>query len=283
MHSTRSAPGKIILSGEYAVLCGHAGIAMPSTQSMHVRLEEGSAPLMIRWEGITGDDAWDTYALQVATLCGERGGATTGTLIIDNELPLGKGMGSSTALVIAATRCLLGPDCEEAARAIEDVVNPGHSGLDFATIWTASPTLFRKDVPPAHLDRAYPEAEAATLIDTGAPDQTTAELVAWVREREEVLRPHLDVIGACTERLIAGESLRSIIPEHHRAQVALGVVTPEAQKLIKLIEQEGGVAKVIGAGARSGGCGMVLALHAEPQTVLKIATQMGFETLQSAR
>jgi mevalonate kinase len=43
--------------------------------------------------------------------------------------------------------------------------------------------------------------------------------------------------------------------------VKLGVVPETVQKLIENIEKTGGVAKVIGAGGRTGGAGIVLALR----------------------
>ena len=53
--------------------------------------------------------------------------------------------------------------------------------------------------------------------------------------------------------------LPDIIRNHHSAQCALGVVPAPVQALITHIEELGGAAKVIGAGGRNGGAGMVLA------------------------
>jgi mevalonate kinase len=171
-------------------------------------------------------------------------------------------MGSSTAVVIAICRCLLGDDRRDDALAIEDIVNPGHSGLDFSVIWMNTPVSFKKGTTPqpVTLDLAF--LKRSSLIDTGKPHETTAELVAWMRSRETEVKPHLEMIGRCTERLLAGEDPMGVIRDHHRAQVGLGVVTPEAQRIIADMEKSGGAAKVLGAGARTGGGGMILALNA---------------------
>ena len=92
----------------------------------------------------------------------------------------------------------------------------------------------------------------------------TPELVAWVKDRslETEILASLEEIGRCSDRLIAGEDLQEILRDHHKAQVALGVVPAEAKKRIEEIESTGGAAKILGAGARTGGGGMILSLPA---------------------
>lgn len=268
MKKAGSACGKIILSGEYAVVFGHPGIAVPSPLRMHARHCESPAPLSIEWKG--AGEKWIDYARNVARLCE----CVTGTLAIETDLPLGKGMGSSTALVVAMARCF-GAD-REAALSMEDAMNPGHSGLDFAVIWENVPLVFRKgDEPkPAPIDSGF--LKNAVLIDAGTPAETTPELVAWMIDRwtrgdGDVLEG-IRTIAACTKRLASGESPMSVFPEHHRAQVKLGVVPAKTQELIKKLEQDSGPAKVIGAGGRLSGGGMVLVLTADPERVADIAS-----------
>lgn len=261
MSTTCSAQGKIILTGEHAVVYGYPGIAVPVELFTTVTLTDDSPTLNIIFSGVKPGVNGEWYVRTIVKLCEKTLDApVTGTVTIQNTVPLGKGMGSSTALVIAVCRCLLGEDCEVRAREIEDAVNPGNSGLDFAVIWHNRPVLFRKGQPTEFVSLPADILNNATLIDTGMPKETTPEMVAWVRERKETLQEPLRTIGHCTKRLLGGESLLTILPDHHRAQVALGVVTPEAQALIAEIEKAGGTAKVLGAGARTGGCGMVLKL-----------------------
>lgn len=259
---TGSATGKIILSGEYAVVFGYPGIAVPSPYSMTVTWTESPEPLTVQFANGETPDWAKSYMRKIIGLCEEQlKRKIDGNISIRNSIPLGKGMGSSTALVIALSRALLGPDCEAAARAIEDTVNPGHSGLDFAVIWNARPVLFRKGKPPELIDLPQDLLKHSTLIDTGSPNETTAELVAWMKTREEEIRPALEIIGRCTERLKAGEDLMIVMRDHHKAQLALGVVRPEAAKIIADIEAAGCAGKVLGAGARTGGGGMVLTIR----------------------
>jgi len=275
---TSFAPGKIILSGEYAVLFGYSGIAVPSTGGIKVTFENNpsSNHMEINWMG-SGNEQGSRYAEKVAALCG-REGMFRGRLDIGSNLPIGKGMGSSTALIIAITRALLGKDEREAAFRIEDELNPGHSGLDFTTIWNAGPVLFNKDTgaKPIALPHLLDEA---TLIDTGLPNESTTELVAWMRGRKGEIGETLKTIGDCTERLLKGESLDAVMRDHHKAQVALGVVPQEVQDLISAIESEGGAGKVVGAGSRTGGAGIVLAVG-NREEIVKIASQRSMPTME---
>lgn len=259
MNRQASASGKIILSGEYAVVFGYPGIAVPSPIGMKA-IYESSQEEDIKIEWKDAPQGWIDYLGLILKHCKELGAEHGGQLSIINQLPLGKGMGSSTALVIAVARCLFGDDCRDKALAIEDAVNSGHSGVDFSVIWEGAPVLFQKGKDTRKIELKNDLLRGAILIDTGTPNETTPELVAWVRERESELTPHLEIIGQCTERLAAGEELQAVMHDHHRAQVALGVVPEEIQKLIAEIEDAGGAGKVLGAGARTGGGGMVLAL-----------------------
>jgi mevalonate kinase len=280
MTRTASACGKIILSGEYAVVFGCPGIAFPSLQRTVATLEDStSTELTIRTSKNLDHPAWHEYIARIINLCEKQNGEkATGILDIHTTVPPGKGMGSSTSVVIALARCLLGEDCEEKARRIEDAMNPGNSGLDFAVVWQEKPLKFMKETAPEPLPIPAGVLSSAILINTGAPNETTTELVAWMKRRahEPTISAALDVIGDCTERLLGGESPLSVFPDHHRAQVSLGVVPPPTQELITSIEQEGGAAKVIGAGGRTGGGGIVLALHPQTEILSSIAARFGF-------
>ena len=271
MKRRATACGKIILSGEYAVLFGYPGIAVPAPLKMTATFEEDPSTndVTVHWKELEGKPEWQEYLKQIISQCGRFGG----TLTIENTIPLGKGLGASTALVIATSRALLGEDCEKKAREIEDAVNPGHSGIDFAVIWNETPVKFVKGSDPEPIDLPEDLLDGALLIDTGTPKQQTPELIAYVtnlrngnQQDSTTANEALEEIGACTERL-KSKHLRDVIRDHNQAQQSLGVVTEEAKKLITKIEQEGGSAKVLGAGARTGGCGMVLALNVDASTI----------------
>jgi len=271
MTHTASAPGKIILTGEYAVVFGYPGVAIPSSLRMTATFTEDPSKknVEITWSE-TVDPLWNDYVQKIIDTCSKKMEATGGTLTLKSEIPLGSGMGSSTACVIAVCRALLGPDCESIAHDIENELSPGNSGIDFAVIWNESAVVFSKDegaeeveLPPHILDGAF-------LIDTGTPTETTTELIGLLEQNKEgndTIEDALKTIGHSAERLLNNEKLQTIFRYHHRAQIALGVVPPTVQELIAKIEAQGGAAKVIGAGGKIGGGGMVLALGIDPKTI----------------
>lgn len=274
--STGYAPGKIILSGEYAVVFGYPGIAIPAPIGITAEFFEDVScdGVEIRIEG--DDTAVRAYAEKIVTLCQVRK-RQGGRLSIKWDLPLWKGMGSSTAFVVAISRALLGED-RVAALAIEDALNPGHSGLDFTTIWESSPVLFKKGTESTYLELSSDLLKNAVLIDTGFPSDSTPQLVAWMKSREHEVEDSLRVIGECADRIVKGEDLKKVIRDHHRAQLALGVVPQDVTDMIAEIESVGGAAKVIGAGSRMGGAGMVLALGDGGTIIHKVAEKRRMRT-----
>ncbi|HRH93175.1 MAG TPA: hypothetical protein PKV72_01440 [Candidatus Peribacteria bacterium] len=267
---TASVTGKIIVSGEYAMLFGKPGIAFPSHHWLGVTWKrDRKRGTDIVWPQMPDKDPWMTYLREIIKRC-DTGERIAGTISIENHIPLGKGMGSSTALVAAVCKALLGDDCRKEALAIENDLNPGNSGMDFAVIWERQPVYFQKGRDPVALGMPGEVLEKGILIDTGMPNETTPELVAWIRSRENECKEAIEIIGKCTERLAGGERMETVIKDHHRAQVMLGVVPPHVADFIAAIERTGGSAKVIGAGGRTGGGGMVLALHDKPDEIHKL-------------
>ncbi|MCK5016986.1 MAG: hypothetical protein KAS32_07935 [Candidatus Peribacteraceae bacterium] len=248
------APAKIILSGEYAVVRGYPGIAIPYSRGITVTYEEnlGRPDLCINWPNV--DIKWIEYTQRIIDICKKENEHIFGKLTISSLSPLGKGMGSSTALIISICKCLLGDDCMNTAKNIEDELSPGNSGIDFEVIWNNRPVLFQKGKEILFIN--LPNLDDVILIDTGMPSETTAQLVAWMetQDKEDALKE----IGKCTERISKYEDINTVIKDHHKAQVKLEVVPKKVQEFISEIEELGGAAKVIGAGGKTKGGGIVL-------------------------
>ena len=259
------ACGKIIVSGNISNAYGKRAIAVPVDMHLTVtwdKSDKTEAGLRIDWAGQGDDGVWLTTVQKTISLIETRVGRLLGKLSIQNTLPLGKGMGSSTAIVVALARCFLGDNCKDEALAIEDQINEGHSGIDFAAIWEERPIIIANgkyefiDLPKS--------LEIGFLFDTGTPIEPTSVILQRLKKlalKDEVLRISLEKIGNCTERLISGEDPLRVFPDHNRGQVSLGVVPPRVRSLIRLIEQSGGAAKATRSGGKTGGAGMVFAIH----------------------
>ena len=268
------ACGKIILSGNTANRFGKRALAVPV--DMHItaiwdKSENTQEGLRIVWPGQTEDGVWLTTAAKICTLIEARVGPLSGRLLIQNTLPLGKGLGSSTSIVVALARCFLGGNCKDEALAIEDIINKGNSGLDFAAIWEERPILIKKDSYEfADLPKGL---QHGFLVDTGLPEEPTSIIVRRLKEGvpgERVLMDYVETIGNCTERLLSGEDPLTVFPDHYTGLVKLGVMPPRVRLLIEKIQQSGGAAKATRFGAETGGAGMVFAVHPKVNVLEKI-------------
>ena len=269
------ACGKIILSGNTANRFGKRALAVPVDLDITAIWDETDNTqegLSIVWPGHEEDGVWLTTVRKIIKLIEARiGRPVSGNLTIRNTLPLGKGMGSSTAIVVALARCFLGENCRDEALAMEDVINQGHSGLDFIAIWEERPVVVQGDKfefidLPDGLQRGV-------LVDTGLPAAPTSVIVRQLKERmtgKKVLMDYVETIGNCTERLLAGEDPLTVFPDHSKGLVTLGVVPPEVRLLIDRIEQSGGAAKAARFGGETGGVGMMFAVHPEVDVLEKI-------------
>lgn len=259
------ACGKIILSGNISNSYGKRALAVPVDMHISVTWDKSNDTqkgLRLVGAGQWEDGVWLSTTRKIITLIEARVGRLSGKLTIQNTLPLGKGMGSSTAIVTALSRCFLGNNCKDEALAIEDIINKGHSGIDFAAIWEERPIVitggrYEFTDLPKRLQHGF-------LIDTGLPVEPTSVILQRLRERaprEKILMDSLEAIGNCTERLLSGEDPLAVFPDHHRGQVGLGVVPRRVRSLIERIEESGGAAKATRSGGETGGVGMVFAVH----------------------
>jgi mevalonate kinase len=253
---------------------GKRALAVPVDMHITATWEKGLKDrkgLRIVWRGRKEDGVWLTTAREIIKLIEAQVRPLSGKLTIRNTLPLGKGMGSSTAIVVALARCFLGANCKDEALAIENIINKGNSGIDFAAIWEERPIVIRRNhyeftELPTGLQRGY-------LVDTGLPVAPTSIIIRELKKRvpeEKILMESVEAIGNCTERLLSGEDPLTVFPDHHKGQVGLGVVPPRVRSLIEKIQQSGGAAKAARVGGATGGVGMVLAVHPHGKVLEKV-------------
>jgi len=233
--------------------------------------ENNQNGLRIVWAGRKEDGVWLITARKIIKLIEAHVGPLSGKLTIRNTLPLGKGMGSSTAIVVALARCFLGKNCKDEALAIEDVINKGHSGIDFAAIWEERPIVIKKN---SYKFTDLPKGlQHCFLVDTGLPAAPTSIIIQKLKERvpkEKILMDSVETIGKCTERLLSGEDPLTVFPDHHKGQVGLGVVPKRVRSLIEKIQQSGGAAKAARVGGAAGGVGMVFAVHPKGKVLKRL-------------
>ena len=274
-----SAPGKVILFGEHAVVYGRPAIAVPVTE-VEARVIVEDAPT---GQGITivardlnliqrGVDAIppETPAYPLATTIRNvlrYLGLSINldlTVTISSTIPIGRGLGSGAAVATALVRALsthLGKDLsdEQVSELVyrTEVIHHGTpSGIDNSVVVFGKPIYFVKGHPIQYFRVGRPFR--LIIADTGVIS-STREVVSDVRrawkenpKRYEALFDRVGQIATQGRRSIEEGrigDLGRLMSENHRLLQEIGVSSPELDALIRAALRAGAKgAKLCGAG-----------------------------------
>jgi len=294
--TTAYAPGKSILFGEHAVVYGRPAIAVPVTQVRACAIVE-DAP---RGQGISirATDLGLTHrvgarvaanhpshALQatvVNTL--ERLGVDRPldlTLTVSSTVPMARGLGSGAALATAIVRSLadhLGHDL--APQEVSDLVYQTEiihhgtpSGIDNTVIAFEQPVYFVRDEPMQLLRVRRPFWLA--IGDTGMASLTRIAVgdvrTGWAGnpKKYDALFDGIGAIAAAAKNALSSGrigALGKLMNENQALLQALGVSSPELNRLVAAARDAGAIgAKLCGAGR--GGAMLALATAAKAEGV----------------
>jgi mevalonate kinase len=292
-HSTASAPAKLILCGEHAVVYGRPAIALPLAGiRARARVTAGrhrsgiavqARDLGRHWR-VADDPGHPISELILAVLAhlGVAAGARDLRITIRSRIPIASGMGSGAAVATALVRALaalygreLAPEAVSAlVYASEQRFHGTPSGVDNAVVAFERPIWFQRmrDQRPPTIEPISIAAPFTLLIgDTGVRSATRAPVGdvrrSWVAEpaRFEAL---FDRVGELVTRaralLGAGDvvALGPLLSHNHELLAQIGVSSPELDSLVSAALGAGALgAKLSGAGWG----GVMLALVA-PET-----------------
>lgn len=219
------------------------------------------------------------------------------TMLIDSDIPMGAGLGSSascavgiaTAITAFLKKELKKEIISEIALLIEQKRHGFPSGADTAAVCFGGFIWYRKETADLKIIQSIPFMispillKRFVLIDTGAPVESTGDMVASVKQlllkspkriervlydQETITRNFLTALKQENEKNIIDS-----IKQGEKNLEKIEVVSPSAKKLIRAIEKFGGAAKICGAGGRKNGSGIVLAYHSHPEKLLSLATK----------
>jgi mevalonate kinase len=292
-----SAPGKIILFGEHAVVYARPAMAVPVLQ---VRAEAAIEP-RAGFVEIDAEDIGRQYALQdappedpIATMI-ERTGAWFGiepegfALQIRSTIPVARGLGSGAAVSVAIGRAIakfLGRDLpREQLSALAFEVEKLHhgtpSGIDNTVIAFEQPVYFVRGEPITAFTVAQPFR--IVIADTGVVSPTRIA-VGDVRRQWETERVRyealFDQIGAITRAArtaIEGgdiDALGPLMNANHQLAREIGVSSPEIEALLRAALNAGARgAKLSGAGR--GGNVIALVDEENPEKLVRALLDAG--------
>lgn len=306
-----SAPGKVLLLGEHAVVYGHLALAAALGRRVFVDVEEDpSGPtielLALAATPTTTSTSPSTFPstspsvfptppelLRAASdLAAAAGAPPRFRARVRSELPLGGGLGSSAALGVALARAfaqLAGSDCpieraEDLALRLERVFHGAPSGVDPAVCARGGVIVFRRG-QPAEVERVTLRTPLhLAVVLTGVvrgTRSTVLPLSARRAERPDLYDPMLAFLGELARggasALERGDlqDLGVRFDAAHGVLGALGVSCPELEEAVAALRGAGALgAKLTGAGGGGAAIGLARdAAHA--QELVRAAERAG--------
>ncbi len=273
-----SAPGKIILFGEHAVVYGRPAIAAPLTTVQATATVTPAAPgcgLLLELPDmgervpVSGASTHGPLArvamLALSALGIDR--APDWTLTVRSTIPVASGLGSGAAAATAIVRALAAAAGSTLSPAqvsalvfeSEKLFHGTPSGVDNTVIAYGLPVWFVRGEPPQPFTIAQPFT--VVIGDTGIPSPTSITVgdvrLGWQAEpgRFEALFDAVDRVVRAARRSIAGgdvDPLGPLMDQNHGLLQAMGVSSPELDRLCQAARQAGALGAKLSGGGRGG-------------------------------
>lgn len=278
MPSTRaSAPGKVILFGEHAVVYGQPAIAAPvsQVQAQAVVMPNPKGGIQVMAPQIAVDSPLRELPLEHALAKAIEltldalgvEGAPGFKLRVTSTIPLAAGLGSGAAVSVAVIRAVSAfmghplPDkvVNKLTFEIEKIHHGTPSGVDNTVVTYGLPVFFIKGQP---IETFEPECPFTLVIgDTGVPSPTSVAVgevrQAWQAQPERY-QELFDGCGALTRQarglLETGEveKLGPLMDQNHQLLVEMGVSSPELEALVQAAREAGAWGAKLSGGGRGG-------------------------------
>jgi mevalonate kinase len=253
-----SAPGKIILSGEHAVVYGYPALV----SAVNRRLTINSSGK------------------------------------IDSRILIGCGMGSSAAFAVAASALKLLKknrklDLErinQIAYELEKKQHSNPSGVDNTVSTYGGYLWYRKESESLKLFKSFkPKKRLSNLhiINTGKPSESTGDMVTLVNSKYKTSKNAIESIFQSIEKVTklflaevvssSSVSVKELIKENEELLERLGVVSKNTMSLVRKIEKLGGSAKICGAGGLETNSGVLLVFNSDRDKLYNFVNKTGLD------
>jgi mevalonate kinase len=300
--TSASAPGKVILCGEHAVVYGQPALALPVHQvkanaTLTPIEDEKKGRILVhapdiqlsQWMHELAPDNPIRSVIQQTLDAIKIRDFPAQKLEIRSTIPIASGLGSSAAISIAIIRALgqhfeapLPPELQsQIAFEIEKLYHGTPSGIDNTTIAFEKPVYFVKGNEPLPFEIGSP---FHLIIANSGSTSPTSEAVAKVRERwlkdkvyYEALFDQIGFISHSARRAIKEGQIHvlgSLLNRNQELLEAIGVSSSQLENLIRVARDHGALgAKLSGAGL--GGNIIALVNEETSDAILTALTESG--------
>jgi len=295
MITTASAPGKIILVGEHAVVYGQPAIAVPVWEVMaHALITDlpaGSGCTLIARDIALHTQLVDAPAELALALVTRLTLAHLGLPLdpdwqieVHSTIPIASGLGSGAALSAALVRAIalhagqtMTPAAvSELVFASERLYHGTPSGIDNTVIAYGMPVWFVKGQPPTTFTPRQPFTIALANSGIAAPTKETVGDVRQGWQAEPGLyEARFTAIGklawAARQAIEQGkiDQLGRLFDDNQALLAELGVSSPPLEKLIKAAKATGALGAKLSGGGRGGN--IIALVQADTREAVKAA------------
>ncbi|MBI4137076.1 hypothetical protein HY469_03350 [Candidatus Roizmanbacteria bacterium] len=289
-----SAPGKIHLMGEHAVVYGKPALlaainkrlVTTVTPSKTLKIETSEERKLIEKAVEVVSDRFKITDQNIR-------------ITITSSIPTGRHVGSSAAVSVATVGALLyyfkkiwNPNLiNELAYEVEKFQHGTPSGGDNTACTFGGFIWFRKELEFLKTIWQLPfqpskKLRPFYLIDTGQPNEHTGDMIAIVKKFLDEYRDDgrllLDQNEQATKDVTIAlkegneKLLLNALRRGEKTLEGLGVVSSQTLPFIQDIEKSGGAAKILGGGGKIGPVGLLLTYHPNLSSLVTITHTHGY-------
>jgi mevalonate kinase len=294
-----SAPGKIFLMGEHAVVYGRPALlaAIGLRLSVSVTKGTGGKTTIVSQES-------PEYVLHAITKVQEYYQIDVVPplrVTVRSDIPSGYHVGSSAGTAVATVgavtyflKKIWNPvQFNRIAYEVEKKQHGNPSGADNTAVTVGGLLWYRRELEflKSVWQLPYKIHSAVNhffLIDTGKPEESTGEMVALVALKVKRQKAKMERLFSTNEEQVRKiavalkegdrENLTAAIQAGEKTLEDMGVVSRDVIPCIREIERSGGAAKILGGGGKSGGVGFLLCYHTDKKIVEHVCKKYSYTT-----